>query len=62
MRGHYHVLISFLGPFSIIYPLYRLAMINENVLIVMIIGIFLGSLVPDVDASDAHILRGNCVK
>ena len=58
MRGHYHVLISFLGPFSVIYPLYRLAMINENVLIVMIIGIFLGSLVPDVDASDAHILHG----
>jgi len=58
MRGHYHALISFIGLFSVVYPLYKLAIIDKNVLIAIIIGIFLGSLVPDVDASDAHILRG----
>ena len=58
MRGAAHVILTFLAVFSVSYPLYLQNAISAEISTIIIVGAVLGSLVPDIDASDSAILHG----
>lgn len=61
MRGESHLSISVLMSMPTWYILYKLSPLamQNNGFLVIIIGIAVGSLLPDIDASDAKIMHGS---
>jgi len=60
MRGESHLSISVLMSMPTWYLLYKLSPLSmqNNGFIVILIGIAVGSLLPDIDASDAKVMHG----
>lgn len=59
MRGENHLLLSILMSLPIALVLYNMNQQAVNILAYFLGGIMLGSLLPDVDASDAKIMHGS---
>ena len=61
MRGESHLSISVLISMPTWYILYKLSPLSmqNNGFVVILIGIAVGSLLPDIDASDAKVMHGS---